>query len=167
MGAYRASSFTAIVLLSNSFYVHNQYGKDYEYEAPVKLLDKLLHEFRQSPDEQIVVVSQVMPHLKKQPWEAAGLLYWSRIWYSAFWFLKCFKVLVADINIGYEEIVNTQVGGTCFYKSWYHCFLIVCQTGLPLILSSCAYGVVAFLSCSRFLLSMASLLKIWRAWPAW
>ncbi|KAH0707704.1 protease Do-like 9 [Solanum tuberosum] len=57
-------------------YLRSEYGKDYEYEAPVKLLDKLLHEFRQSPDEQIVVVSQV---------------------------------LVADINIGYEEIVNTQV----------------------------------------------------------
>lgn len=36
-----------------------QYGKDYEYEAPVKLLDKLLHEMPQSVDEQIVVVSQV------------------------------------------------------------------------------------------------------------
>ncbi|CAN4115678.1 unnamed protein product [Withania somnifera] len=57
-------------------YLRSEYGKDYEFEAPVKLLDKLLHEFRQSPDEQIVVVSQV---------------------------------LVADINIGYEEIVNTQV----------------------------------------------------------
>ncbi|KAJ8540527.1 hypothetical protein K7X08_032514 [Anisodus acutangulus] len=57
-------------------YLRSEYGKDYEYEAPVKLLDKLLHEFRQSPDEQIVVVSQV---------------------------------LVADINIGYEDIVNTQV----------------------------------------------------------
>lgn len=33
-------------------------GKDYEYEAPVKLLDKLFHEMPQSPDEQIVVVSQ-------------------------------------------------------------------------------------------------------------
>lgn len=57
-------------------YLRSEYGKDYEYEAPIKLLDKLLHEFPQSPDEQIVVVSQV---------------------------------LVADINIGYEEIVNTQV----------------------------------------------------------
>ncbi|KAL8457720.1 hypothetical protein ACS0TY_034731 [Phlomoides rotata] len=57
-------------------YLRSEYGKDYEYEAPVKLLDKLLHEMPQSPDEQIVVVSQV---------------------------------LVADINIGYEDIVNTQV----------------------------------------------------------
>ncbi|XP_073036372.1 protease Do-like 9 [Primulina eburnea] len=57
-------------------YFRSEYGKDYEYEAPVKLLDKLLHEMPQSPDEQIVVVSQV---------------------------------LVADINIGYEDIVNTQV----------------------------------------------------------
>ncbi|KAJ8452407.1 hypothetical protein Cgig2_006212 [Carnegiea gigantea] len=57
-------------------YLRSEYGKDYEYEAPVKLLDKLLHSMPQSKDEELVVVSQV---------------------------------LVADINIGYEEIVNTQV----------------------------------------------------------
>jgi len=39
-----------------------QYGKEYEFEAPVKLLDKLLHSMPQSPDEQIVVVSQVLSH---------------------------------------------------------------------------------------------------------
>jgi len=39
--------------------MNEQYGKDYEYEAPVKLLDKLLHSMPQSPDEQLVVVSQV------------------------------------------------------------------------------------------------------------
>uniref|UniRef100_A0A804QZE0 Protease Do-like PDZ domain-containing protein n=1 Tax=Zea mays TaxID=4577 RepID=A0A804QZE0_MAIZE len=54
----------------------HQYGKDYEYDAPVKLLDKHLHAMAQSSDEQLVVVSQV---------------------------------LVADINIGYEDIVNIQV----------------------------------------------------------
>ncbi|AQK83416.1 Protease Do-like 9 [Zea mays] len=53
-----------------------QYGKEYEYDAPVKLLDKHLHAMAQSSDEQLVVVSQV---------------------------------LVADINIGYEDIVNIQV----------------------------------------------------------
>lgn len=53
-----------------------QYGKDYDFDAPVKLLDKHLHAMAQSVDEQVVVVSQV---------------------------------LVADINIGYEDIVNTQV----------------------------------------------------------
>ncbi|KAK9669404.1 hypothetical protein RND81_13G127200 [Saponaria officinalis] len=57
-------------------YLRSEYGKEYEYEAPVKLLDKLLHSMRQSKDEELVVISQV---------------------------------LVADINIGYEEIVNTQV----------------------------------------------------------
>ncbi|KAM7471331.1 hypothetical protein LguiA_009514 [Lonicera macranthoides] len=57
-------------------YLRSEYGKDYGYEAPVKLLDKLLYEMPQSAEEQIVVVSQV---------------------------------LVADINIGYEDIVNTQV----------------------------------------------------------
>ncbi|KAF8005978.1 hypothetical protein BT93_K0303 [Corymbia citriodora subsp. variegata] len=55
-------------------YLRSEY-KD-ESEAPVKLLDKLLHSMPQSPDEQLVVVSQV---------------------------------LVADINIGYEDIVNTPV----------------------------------------------------------
>nr|XP_029118574.1 protease Do-like 9 isoform X2 [Elaeis guineensis] len=57
-------------------YLRSEYGKDYEYDAPVKLLDKHLHSMAQSHDEQLVVVSQV---------------------------------LVADINIGYEDIVNTQV----------------------------------------------------------
>ncbi|KAL5582500.1 hypothetical protein UlMin_014942 [Ulmus minor] len=57
-------------------YLRSEYGKEYEFDAPVKLLDKHLHAMAQSVDEQIVVVSQV---------------------------------LVADINIGYEDIVNTQV----------------------------------------------------------
>ncbi|CAK9866975.1 unnamed protein product [Sphagnum jensenii] len=57
-------------------YLRSEYGKDYDYDAPVKLLDKLLHAMSQTEEEQLVVVSQV---------------------------------LVADINIGYEDIVNTQV----------------------------------------------------------
>ncbi|XP_050223077.1 protease Do-like 9 [Mercurialis annua] len=57
-------------------YLRSEYGKDYEFDAPVKLLDKHLHAMAQSVDEQLVVVSQV---------------------------------LVADINIGYEDIVNTEV----------------------------------------------------------
>ncbi|KAG2307707.1 hypothetical protein Bca52824_027455 [Brassica carinata] len=57
-------------------YLRSEYGKEYEFDAPVKLLDKHLHAMAQSVDEQLVVVSQV---------------------------------LVSDINIGYEEIVNTQV----------------------------------------------------------
>ncbi|KAF5734179.1 hypothetical protein HS088_TW16G00624 [Tripterygium wilfordii] len=57
-------------------YLRSEYGEEYVYQTPVKLLDKLMHSMPQSPDEQLVVVSQV---------------------------------LVADINIGYEEIVNTQV----------------------------------------------------------
>ncbi|KAJ0053624.1 hypothetical protein Pint_02657 [Pistacia integerrima] len=64
--------FTAVTVP----YLRSEYGKDYEFDAPVKLLDKLLHAMAQSVDEQVVVISQV---------------------------------LVADINIGYEEIVNTQV----------------------------------------------------------
>ncbi|KAL6579890.1 Protease Do-like 9 [Orobanche minor] len=56
-------------------YLLSEYGKEYGYEAPVKLLDKLLYEMPQSSDEQVVVVSQV---------------------------------LAADINLGYEDIANTQ-----------------------------------------------------------
>ncbi|KAJ1258744.1 hypothetical protein BS78_10G099300 [Paspalum vaginatum] len=41
-------------------YLRSEYGKDYEYDAPVKLLDKHLHAMAQSHDEQIVVVSQVL-----------------------------------------------------------------------------------------------------------
>ncbi|XP_002981859.2 protease Do-like 9 [Selaginella moellendorffii] len=57
-------------------YLRSEYGKDYDYDAPVKLLNKLLHSMAKTQDEQLVVVSQV---------------------------------LVADVNIGYEDIVNTQV----------------------------------------------------------
>ncbi|KAG4137354.1 hypothetical protein ERO13_D07G066701v2 [Gossypium hirsutum] len=57
-------------------YLRSEYGDNYEYEAPMNLLDKLYHATLQSPDEQLVVVSQV---------------------------------LVSNINIGYEDIVNTQV----------------------------------------------------------
>ncbi|KAH9314654.1 hypothetical protein KI387_023281 [Taxus chinensis] len=57
-------------------YLRSEYGKDYDYDAPVKLLDKLLYSMAQTEDEQLVVLSQV---------------------------------LVADINIGYEDIVNTQL----------------------------------------------------------
>ncbi|MBA0732210.1 hypothetical protein Gogos_016315, partial [Gossypium gossypioides] len=56
-------------------YLRSEYGDNYEYEASMNLLDKLYHATLQSPDEQLVVVSQV---------------------------------LVSDINIGYEDIVNTQ-----------------------------------------------------------
>lgn len=37
-----------------------QYGKDYEFDAPAKLLDKFLHAMAQSVDEQVVVISQVL-----------------------------------------------------------------------------------------------------------
>ncbi|OIW19018.1 hypothetical protein TanjilG_10579 [Lupinus angustifolius] len=57
-------------------YLRSEYGKEYEFDAPVKILEKHLHAMAQSVDEQLVVISQV---------------------------------LVSDINIGYEEIVNTQV----------------------------------------------------------
>ncbi|KAI9078088.1 hypothetical protein K1719_040013 [Acacia pycnantha] len=57
-------------------YLDSEYGREYELDAPISLLNKLYHAMAESVDEQLVVVSQV---------------------------------LAADINIGYEDIVNTQV----------------------------------------------------------
>ena len=48
---------TRTVTISHSMFL--QYGKEYEYDAPVKLLEKHLHAMTQSVDEQLVVVSQV------------------------------------------------------------------------------------------------------------
>lgn len=89
-----------------SLFVQLQYGKDYEYEAPVKLLDKLLHEMPQSLDEQIVVVSQV---LLLYLLNSELFNYFMEKACSSCGIFLIVKVLVADINIGYEEIVNTQV----------------------------------------------------------
>eukprot|EP00899_Mesostigma_viride_P028424 jgi/Mesvir1/8767/Mv02684-RA.2 len=57
-------------------YIRSEYGKEYDYEAPVKILDRMMHHMAKTQDEEMVVLSQV---------------------------------LAADVNIGYEEIVNTQV----------------------------------------------------------
>lgn len=41
-------------------YLQSEYGMDYHREAPVKLLDRLLHGHKRWPDEEVVVVSQVL-----------------------------------------------------------------------------------------------------------
>lgn len=41
-------------------YLQSEYGPDYHREAPVKLLERLLHGHRRWPDEEVVVVSQVL-----------------------------------------------------------------------------------------------------------
>ena len=57
-------------------YLRSEYGKEYDFEAPVKLLDRMMHSMPSSRAQQVVVLGQV---------------------------------LASDVNIGYEEIVNTQV----------------------------------------------------------
>ena len=59
-------------------YLRSEYGKDYDYDAPLRLLHRMMHEHKEQPGDQVVVVSQV---------------------------------LSADINIGYEDIVNIIVSG--------------------------------------------------------
>jgi hypothetical protein len=54
----------------------SEYGKEFDYEAPVRLLDKMLHAQAERPDQQCVVLSQV---------------------------------LAADVNLGYEDILNCVV----------------------------------------------------------
>ena len=41
-------------------YLKSEYGKDYDYDAPVRLLDKMLHEQVTVAGENVVVVSQVL-----------------------------------------------------------------------------------------------------------
>ena len=57
-------------------YLRSEYGKEYDFDAPVKLLDRMMHGHSDTAGQQVVVLSQV---------------------------------LAADVNIGYEEILNTQV----------------------------------------------------------
>lgn len=57
-------------------YLRSEYGKEYDFDAPVKLLDAMMHEQAGDKGQQVVVLGQV---------------------------------LAADINIGYEELVNIRV----------------------------------------------------------
>ena len=41
-------------------YLMSEYSADYHREAPVKLLDRLLHHHKNTPDEEVVLVSQVL-----------------------------------------------------------------------------------------------------------
>ena len=65
-------------------YLRSEYGKEYDFDAPVKLLDAMMHEQAQASFQRVVVLGQV---------------------------------LAADINIGYEEIVNTRVSQICSPQS--------------------------------------------------
>lgn len=82
----------------------------------MKLLDKLLHEMPQSAEEQIVVVSQVHSQsfffMLKLITSNVVLKQLSYVVLTFLFPLSIFKVLVADINIGYEDIVNTQVSSS-------------------------------------------------------
>jgi len=64
--------FTAVTVP----YLRSEYGKEYDFDAPVRLLDKMVHVMADSVDQQVVVLSQV---------------------------------LASEVNIGYEDIINTQV----------------------------------------------------------
>ncbi|KDD74963.1 hypothetical protein H632_c960p1 [Helicosporidium sp. ATCC 50920] len=56
--------------------LRSEYGKEFDFDAPVKLLDKMMHAMAQSPGQQVIILSQV---------------------------------LAAEANVGYEDVVNTQV----------------------------------------------------------
>ena len=41
-------------------YLRSEYGKDYDYDAPLRLLTKMMHGHKEKEDDQVVVVSQVL-----------------------------------------------------------------------------------------------------------
>lgn len=41
-------------------YLRSEYGKDYDYDSPVKLLDLLLHGKSKRTDQQVVVLGHVL-----------------------------------------------------------------------------------------------------------
>ena len=41
-------------------YLRSEYGKEYDYDAPVKLLDSLLHGKAKKADQQLVVLGHVL-----------------------------------------------------------------------------------------------------------
>lgn len=41
-------------------YLRSEYGKEYDFDAPVKLLDKMVHGHADTPGQQVVVLSQVL-----------------------------------------------------------------------------------------------------------
>ena len=44
-------------------YLRSEYGKEYDFDAPVKLLDSMMHAMADHPTQQVVVLGQVtLPH---------------------------------------------------------------------------------------------------------
>lgn len=48
-------------------YLRSEYGKDYDFDAPVKLLDSMMHAMADQPNQQVVVLCQVSPPLSPLP----------------------------------------------------------------------------------------------------
>ena len=121
-------------------YLRSEYGKDYDFDAPVKLLDSMMHAMAQQPDQQVVVLSQVSllgVHTKQstrlckvhennfhrlcmQLADSSNLVSMSAVHCNKPIYSFCRKchrtrlldwlqVLASEVNIGYEDIVNTQV----------------------------------------------------------
>ena len=44
-------------------YLRSEYGKEYDFDAPVKLLDSMMHAMADKPDQQVVVLCQVSDHI--------------------------------------------------------------------------------------------------------
>ena len=80
--------FTAVTVP----YLRSEYGKEYDFDAPVRLLEQMMHSLAESEEQQVVVLAQV---------------------------------LAAEINIGYEDIINTQVGR----RFWVRGAAVVQQVG--------------------------------------
>ncbi|KAL3162221.1 hypothetical protein ABBQ32_009925 [Trebouxia sp. C0010 RCD-2024] len=61
-------AFVAHGLLQVSLpYLRSEYGKEYDFDAPVKLLDSMMHAMADQPNQQVLVLGQVtFPYLHSQ-----------------------------------------------------------------------------------------------------
>ena len=108
--------------------LRSEYGKDYDFEAPVKLLDRMMHSLPTSREQQVPPLAAVRPAWWGRPARASPSLLPHGLASQAAWHMttpaaaacRCQiasdaqvvvlgQVLAADCTVGYEEIVNTQV----------------------------------------------------------
>jgi hypothetical protein len=86
-----------------------EYGDDWVNTCPRRLYDKAMHTLMKQAGQQIVILSQVRGLLGSQP--VSGSLPTTCFTYTLHCHLCTWQVLVDDINTGYQQLQNLQVGG--------------------------------------------------------
>ena len=154
-----------VYFLTPGFFTYLQYGKDYEFDAPVKLLDKHLHAMAESVDEQLVVVSQVslLVSLIVIPMTFHFTILVQDFAYLELitLFLKIdarFLLLTLILGMRISLILRW---GICVQHLW--CNIAEITWSALVNIFFFFFGIYI----CRFLLSMVNLWRILRAWQAW